>query len=106
MNKTSIIGLSIVISAIFIHPFLFAKGDAKLGKQKSVTCIACHGASGISNSPIWPNLAGQKEQYIIKQLKDFRSGTRKEPSMSPMAKPLTDADIENLAAYYSGLKCK
>ena len=106
MNKTSIIELSIIISAIFIHPFLFAKGDAKLGKQKSVTCIACHGANGISNSPIWPNLAGQKEQYIIKQLKDFRSGARKEPSMSPMAKPLTDADIKNLAAYYSGLKCK
>ena len=106
MNKMNTVKLSIAISAIFIHPFLFAKGDAKLGKQKSVTCIACHGAKGISNSPIWPNLAGQKEQYIIKQIKAFRSGTRKDPSMAPMVKSLTDADIENLAAYYSGLKCK
>ncbi|MDE0518492.1 MAG: cytochrome c [Oligoflexia bacterium] len=102
----SIVRLSIVLSFIFIHPVLFAKGNAKLGKQKSVTCVACHGANGISNSPIWPNLAGQKAQYLVKQLKDFRSGARKEPSMSPMVKPLTDADIENLAAYYSSLKCK
>ena len=106
MNKINTIKLSIVISAIFIHPFLFAKGDAKLGKQKSVTCVACHGTAGISNSPIWPNLAGQKEQYLIKQLKDFRAGKRNDPSMAPMVKPLTDKDIENLAAYYSGLKCK
>jgi cytochrome c553 len=53
---------------------------------------------------LWPNLAGQKKGYLIKQMKAFRDGTRVEPSMSPMAKPLTDADIENLAEYYSTLK--
>jgi len=79
-------------------------GDADAGKAKSVTCAACHGAEGISPSPIWPNLAGQKEQYLIKQMKDFRDGNRKDPMMAPMAASLSDEDIANLAAYYSSLK--
>ena len=78
-------------------------GDPRIGQQKAALCAACHGANGISNNPLWPNLKGQKEQYLIKALKDYRSGARNDPSMSPMAKPLTDADIENLAAYYSEL---
>lgn len=79
-------------------------GDPAAGKAKSSICAGCHGADGISNNPLWPSLAGQKEQYIIKQLKAFRDGARQDPMMSPMAKPLSDADIENLAAYFSSLK--
>lgn len=78
-------------------------GDAEAGKAKSATCVGCHGPAGISNNPLWPNLAGQKDAYLIKQMKAFRDGARQDPMMSPMAKPLTDADIENLAAYYSSL---
>jgi len=78
-------------------------GDAAAGKAKSATCAGCHGPAGISNNPLWPNLAGQKEGYIVKQIKAFRDGGRSDPMMSPMAKPLTDADIDNLAAYFSGL---
>jgi cytochrome c553 len=52
---------------------------------------------------MWPNLAGQKEGYLVKQIKAFRDGVRSDPMMSPMAKPLTDADIDNLAAYFSSL---
>jgi cytochrome c553 len=80
-----------------------AAGDAAAGKVKAATCAGCHGTEGISNNPMWPNLMGQKEGYIIKQLKAFRDGTRTDPMMSPMAKPLTDADIENVAAYFSSL---
>jgi cytochrome c553 len=79
-------------------------GDAAAGKAKSVTCVGCHGADGISIVPTYPNLAGQKEAYIISTLTGFRDGTRKNATMNPMAKPLSDADIENLAAYYSSLK--
>lgn len=78
-------------------------GDAAAGKAKAATCAGCHGAAGVSNNPMWPNLAGQKEGYLVKQMKAFRDGTRTDPMMSPMAKPLSDADIENLAAYFSGL---
>jgi cytochrome c553 len=67
-------------------------------------CASCHGPAGISLSPLWPNLAGQKEQYLIKQIKAFRDGTRQDPMMAPMVAALSDADIDNLAAYYSSQK--
>ena len=63
-------------------------------------CVACHGADGIGKAPQYPNLRGQKASYIEKSLRAFRSGERKDPSMSAMAKPLTDAEIANLAAYF------
>jgi len=79
-------------------------GDAAAGKTKSASCAACHGANGISSNALWPNLAGQKDGYLVKQMKAFRDGTRKDPMMGAMAKPLSDADIDNLAAFYSSLK--
>lgn len=80
-----------------------AAGDPVAGKNRSAVCAACHGQQGISVNPMWPNLAGQKERYLVKALKDFRSGERKHPNMSPVARTLSDADIEDLAAYYSRL---
>ena len=79
-------------------------GDAAAGKAKSVTCAGCHGANGISNNPMWPNLAGQKQAYLASALQMYRDGRRKNAMMSAMAKNLTDADIANLAAYYTSLK--
>lgn len=76
-------------------------GDAAKGKAKSVVCAACHGPAGISSNPMWPNLAGQQEQYLVKQIKAFRDGDRKDPMMSPMAAALSDDDIANLAAHYA-----
>ena len=78
-------------------------GDAAAGKAKAATCAACHGMDGISKMPIYPNLKGQKEAYIVKQLKAFKDGTRKDPTMNAMAKPLSDADMANVAAYFSSL---
>jgi len=79
-------------------------GDAAAGKTKAGMCAACHGSAGISAIPMYPNLAGQKEAYIVKQLKDFKSGARKDPVMAPMAAGLSDADVANVAAYFSSLK--
>ena len=95
--KTLIIAMGFVTSASYA-------ADAAAGKAKSVVCAACHGANGISIAPMWPNLAGQKELYLSTQIKAFRDGVRKDPSMSPMVAGLTDADADNLAAYYAGLK--
>jgi cytochrome c553 len=97
MNRATTLFLGLILCASA------SAGDPRAGQQKAQACAACHGAAGISNNPLWPNLAGQKEQYLIKQMKAFRSGQRNDPVMSPMAKPLSDADIENLAAYYAGL---
>ena len=80
-----------------------AAGDAAAGKAKAASCAACHGADGISKVPMYPNLKGQKAAYIEKQLKAFKSGDRKDPTMNSMAKPLSDADMANLAAYYSSM---
>ena len=80
-----------------------AEGDPAAGKEKSAICVACHGSDGISPNDLWPNLAGQKYGYIVKQLKALRDGTRTDPMMSPMAQPLSDEDIEDLAAYFSSL---
>ena len=78
-------------------------GDAATGKGKAMPCFACHGESGISVLPNYPNLGGQKEAYIIKQLTDFKSGARANPIMAGMAGVLSDGDIQDLAAYFSSL---
>ncbi len=96
--------IAVVIVALMFGTSAFAGGDAKAGKSKAAACAGCHGAKGISSSPMWPNLAGQKEAYLAKQIKDFKSGVRKDATMAPMVASLTDADIANLAAYYAGLK--
>jgi cytochrome c553 len=80
---------------------VFAKGDAEVGKRQSDACMACHGATGVSPNDAWPNLAGQGYEYLVKQMKAFRDGTRKDPLMEPMAKRLSEQDIENLSAFYS-----
>jgi len=68
------------------------------------SCSACHGKDGISVAVIYPNLAGQKMDYLVAQLKAFQDGTRKNPIMEPMAKSLSEADILNVAAYFSSLE--
>ncbi|GAA0823776.1 cytochrome c [Colwellia sp. D2M02] len=99
MNKLMIA----VATTALLSTSAFA-GDAAAGKSKAATCAACHGADGIAAIPMYPNLAGQKEAYLVKQLKDFKAGTRKDPVMAGMAAPLSDTDIADLAAYYSSLK--
>lgn len=96
----------IVSAAVLASGSVLAAGDAAAGKAKSATCAGCHGAEGVSANPLWPNLAGQKDAYLAKQLKAFRDGTRTDPMMAPMAKPLSDDDINNLAAYFSSLGAK
>ena len=103
--KTKIMNLQILAAlTLALSSNIAFSADAAAGKAKSATCAGCHGAAGISAIPMYPNLAGQKEAYLVKQIKAFKEGTRKDPSMNAMVAALTDADIANLAAYYSGLK--
>jgi len=99
--------LVVLIAAFLITPFTTAAaGSADAGKSKAAVCGTCHGSQGISGNPLWPNLAGQKEGYTAKQMKDYKSGARKNPIMSGQAAGLSDEDIANLAAYYASLSCK
>jgi cytochrome c553 len=78
-----------------------AAGSKEAGQAKAATCSACHGMDGNSLNPEWPNLAGQGEIYIIRQLKAFHAGQRQNVLMSPMAATLSDQDMADLAAYFS-----
>jgi cytochrome c553 len=86
---------------------VFAKGNLEAGKQKSATCVACHQADGNSTTPAWPKIAGQHEDYLIKQIKEIRKGDqgkRPNPAMYAFVEKLTDQDIEDLAAYFTSQK--
>ena len=70
----------------------------------AAACVGCHGEAGVSANSLWPNLAGQKRDYLAKQLKAFRDQDRVDPMMNAIAQSLSDSDIEALTAYYSSLK--
>jgi cytochrome c553 len=78
-----------------------AEGDAEAGKAKSITCTACHGPDGNSVVAMWPSIAGQHANYLADTLAAFKAGTRSDPVMTAQAMPLSEADIADLAAYYS-----
>jgi cytochrome c553 len=79
----------------------FAKGNPADGQQKSATCSACHGETGIPLDPNYPKLAGQYADYLIKALSDYRSGKRTNVIMANFAVQLSNQDIEDLAAWFS-----
>jgi cytochrome c553 len=81
-------------------------GDVKAGGAKAMMCQACHGLDGLSKTPDAPNIAGQIEPYLIAQMLAFKSGLRKNDAMSVVMPPLSDQDIEDLAAYYSAIEIK
>ena len=92
-----------ILAMLALSPALNA-ADIAAGKARAAICAACHGTAGISPNDLWPNLAGQKKTYLVRQIKAFRDGDRVDPMMAPMVRPLTDTDVENIAAYYSSLK--
>jgi len=89
-------------AAALATPALAADGAA--GRQKAAACAVCHGPLGIAVAPDAPNLAGQPAPYLAAQLRAYRGGTRRHEVMSVMAKPLSDGDIDDLAAWFSSLK--
>jgi cytochrome c553 len=76
-------------------------GDPVVGKAKSSLCQSCHGEFGFSLEELIPNLAGQYSIYIAKEMRNFQSGVRKHPVMSPMAMTINDADLDDIAAYFA-----
>lgn len=100
MKLSYIIASSLLLAtAGFAH----AEGDAAAGKTKSNQCASCHGTSGKGGGPN-PALAGIDNAKFATAIADFKSGKRKNPMMEMMAKKLSDADVADLAAYYSSLK--
>lgn len=99
--RTSWAGLcGLALSALLISGLAQAAGDLKAGEKKARACQVCHGNGGQSTNPTYPVLAGQHARYLVKQLKAFRSGTRKDPIMNGMAAPLSDQDMEDVATFF------
>jgi len=91
----------VTMSAALVASSVALAGDATAGKAKSEACVSCHGMGGKSTNPNNPNLAGQKKNYLIKSLKAYKTGERKDVMMNSLTASLSDADIENIAEYYS-----
>jgi len=99
MNKIqSAVTISLLL---FIPAMAFSAGDAAQGQNKSTVCHACHGVTGKSIMPIYPNLGGQQQNYLSKTLYNFRDGSRKNAIMNGFAANLSDTDIEDIAAWYA-----
>ena len=101
-----LLALSLVAAAsagALIEPARAA--DAALGRlMVRSTCQTCHGEDGKASVVGTPNLSGQQKEYLIAQLRAYRSGARRNEQMSIIAKPLTDADIENVSEWYASIK--
>ncbi|PHS31690.1 MAG: cytochrome c4 [Methylophaga sp.] len=101
--KKIIIATVIYLVSVSTMPVM-AAGDASAGKGKAMVCAACHGADGNSPSNMFPKLAGQGEAYLVKQLIEFKDGTRNNAIMAPMVAALSEQDMADLAAFYAGNK--
>jgi cytochrome c553 len=95
--------LAAVISGIGQGGAALAAGTVEAGATKAAVCQACHGATGVSINPEWPNLAGLGADYIVQQLVNFKEGKRQNPIMMPNAMTLSHDDMEDLAAYFDSL---
>ena len=100
--KLLVLAVGVTVSSLSL-----AAGDPAAGQAKAAVCAACHGANGKAVIPGYPNLAGQNEAYLVNALKAYRSGDRKAVGngavMAAQSAALSDADIENLAAYYAAM---
>ena len=100
MNRIILIALA----TVFATPAV-AAGDVASGREKAKTCAACHGPDGNAPiSPDFPRLAGQHYDYLLKALRDYKSGARKNPIMAGQVVNLKPRDMADLAAFYANQK--
>jgi cytochrome c553 len=94
----------VACSLITTNGSAFAAGNIAAGRQKAMACQTCHGLDGLSKMPDAPNIAGDPEEYLVRQLNAFRKGERKNEMMSIVVQPLSDQDVADLAAYYAAIE--
>ena len=105
MNRPSrsfLISAVAVLSLGLSGPVL--AGDPVRGQEKSLSCQACHGADGNSPVTMFPIIAGQHQDYLLHSMRSYKTGERTNPIMVAIVQPLTDQDLEDLAAYYARQK--
>src|SRR5210317_6053 len=92
---------AIASSLVLVSLQSFAQGDPAAGEAKAAICAACHGADGNSAVPNWPKLAGQHQQYLVRQATLIKANARPVPEMMGITPGLTEQDILDIAAYFS-----
>ncbi|MCP5347791.1 MAG: c-type cytochrome [Gammaproteobacteria bacterium] len=100
-KSVTLVSWLISLAALSAVQIANAQGDAAAGAGKVALCATCHGSGGNSQISMNPSLAGQNANYIVKQLQDYQSGERQNPTMSAMVGSLSGQDIEDIAAYYA-----
>lgn len=100
MKTTTLI---VAVTCLFGSTLVLA-GSATEGEKKAAPCVSCHGLNGKSTNPNNPSLKSQQKNYLVKSLQAYRDKKREDPMMNSLTASLTDADIDDLATYYSSLK--
>lgn len=95
--------LTIVAVGVLLAGPAFAAPSPEKGAAISAQCAVCHGSNGISVDTSIPNLAGQHYPYLLEQMNAFKQRTRKVPIMNELAAPLSEQQVEDLAAYFSSI---
>lgn len=105
ITKPVAIAAALFLSLLIAQPTI-ASGDVEVGEELGYTCLGCHGIDGYRNAyPSYrvPKLGGQKAAYLVVALKGYRNGTRNHPTMIAQATSLSDAEIDDVAAYLASL---
>ncbi len=102
MKSVSLIAAGLLCAAL--TPNVLAADKIDAGAKVAQSCVMCHGENGLSSMPGTPSLAGQSEIYLASQLRQFRDGKRHNEVMNVIAKPLSDADIDNVAAWFAAIE--
>jgi cytochrome c553 len=95
--------IAVVLLVAFAGAAWAAGPDPKAGEAISIQCAACHGNSGMSVDNNIPNLAGQHYNYLLEQLTAYKQKTRNNPIMNEMIGPLSQQQMEDIAAYYANI---
>jgi cytochrome c553 len=99
--RSLILGLA---ALVVTSPFAQAGGDSTAGRTVMAKCQSCHGKDGLAIEYWSPNIAGQKQDYLVRSLMAYKAGNRKSPMMSRVVESLSDEDMANVAAYYAAIK--
>ena len=103
-GEGALAAFAVALSLIAYASSSLAAGNVTTGRQKALQCQTCHGMDGLSKMPEAPNIAGNPEQYLVRQLIAFKKGERKNEMMSVVVQQMSDKDIEDVAAYYAAIE--
>jgi cytochrome c553 len=103
-GERALVASAVAVALVLYAPSAHAAGTVSAGRQKATACQTCHGLDGLSKMPDAPNIAGNPEQYLVRQLGAFKKGERKNEMMSVVVQSMSEQDIEDLAAYYAAIE--